>query len=77
MADIAREHLDVEIERLERTRSMLRHLAGAIESGPREKGGETYKRDAMDALLHGADLARDRKVNMLHVAHIYDEMTKR
>lgn len=56
---------------------MLLHLADAIESGPREKGGETYKRDAMEALMHGADLARDRKVNLLHVAHIYDEMKNR
>jgi hypothetical protein len=26
----------------------------------------------MDALMHGAELARDRKINLLHVAHIYD-----
>ena len=72
MADLAREHLDADIDRAQITHSMLKHLADAIEHGPSQKGGETYQEDAIDALLHGAELARDRKINLLHVAQVYD-----
>lgn len=50
---------------------MLTHLADAIENGPR--GRETYQGDAIEALLHGAEIAADRVECLEHVAEIYDE----
>lgn len=70
--DVARQHLDVEIQRTEATRSMLKHLADAIEHGPSQTRGETYQSDAIEALTHGAELARDRVVNLKHCGRIYD-----
>lgn len=70
--DAARKQLDVEIARTESTRSMLTHLADAIENGPR--GRETYQGDAIEALLHGAELAADRVECLGHVADTYDRM---
>jgi hypothetical protein len=72
MADLAREQLDLDIERARTTGEMLKHLADAIEHGPKQRGGESYQGDAIEALMHGAELARDRKINLLHVAHVYD-----
>ena len=72
MADNARDQLDEDIQRADNTRSMLLHMADAIEHGRPQKRGETYQTDAIDALTHGAELARDRKVNLMHVAHVYD-----
>jgi hypothetical protein len=68
--DPARQHLDEEIARTESTRSMLTHLADAIENGPR--GRETYQGDAIEALLHGAEIAERSIENLEHVAEIYD-----
>lgn len=73
MADVAREHLDADIDRAESTRTMLLHMADAIENGRQQRRGETYQDDAVEALRHGAELARDRKINLLHVAQVYDE----
>lgn len=71
--DLARQHLDSDIERAERTRTMLNHLADAVRHGPdQQRGGETYQGDAIDAMLHGAELARDRKANLEHCAVVYD-----
>lgn len=72
MADVAREHLDADIERAEHTRTMLLHMADAILNGRPQRRGETYQDDAVDALRHGVELARDRKINLLHVAQVYD-----
>lgn len=49
---------------------MLTHLADAIENGPR--GRETYQGDAIEALLHGAQIAERSIENLEHVAEIYD-----
>lgn len=51
---------------------MLSHLADAIEHGPSQTRGETYQSDAVEALLHGSDLARDRIQNLKHCGRIYD-----
>lgn len=51
---------------------MLAHLADAIEHGPSQTRGETYQSDAIEALLHGSELARDRVFNLKHCARIYD-----
>jgi len=52
---------------------MLKHLADAIKHGPtQQRGGETYQDEAIDALLHGSELARDRKANLEHCAVVYD-----
>lgn len=72
MMDVARQHLDVEIQRTESTRTMLKHLADAIEHGPSQSRGETYQADAIEALLHGSELARDRVQNLKHCGRIYD-----
>lgn len=50
---------------------MLSHLADAIENGPR--GRETYQGDAIEALLHGAEIAADRVECLEHVAEIWDD----
>jgi hypothetical protein len=71
--DAARQHLDADISRAERTASMLEHLADVVENGPRQAPGATYKEEATDALLHGAELARESRVNLMHCAQIYDE----
>lgn len=72
--DVARQHLDADIERADRTAKMLAHLADAIEHGPdRQRGGETYQEEAIDALKHGSTLARKERCNLIHVALIYDE----
>lgn len=52
---------------------MLQHLADVVENGPRQSPGATYQEEAIDALMHGAELARDRRVNLMHVGHLYDE----
>lgn len=67
-----RQQLDAEIQRTQTTAQLLTHLADAVEHGPRSGRSETYQEDAVDALLHGAEVVRDRYVNLLHVAHIYD-----
>ncbi len=72
MADNARQQLDHDIDRADSTRKMLDHLADAIASGPKQQRGETYQADAIEALRDGAAYARDRKINLLHVAHVYD-----
>lgn len=72
MADVARDDLDRQIFEADTAGKMLTHLADAIDAGPAQRGGETYQRDAIQALEYGAQLARDRKVNLLHVAYIYD-----
>lgn len=71
MTDTAREHLTAEIDRADATCKMLRHLAKVVEDQP-QRSGETYRGDAMGALLHGAELAKESKRNLLHVAEVYD-----
>lgn len=72
--DLARQHLDADIQRADRTRSMLEHLADAVRNGPdQQRGGETYQDEAIDALKHGAALARRERANLRHVAALYDE----
>lgn len=71
--DQARQHLNADIQRAERTRSMLKHLADAVLHGPdQQRGGETYQDDAIDALEHGALLAKRERENLEHVAVLYD-----
>lgn len=70
--DAARQQLDAEIQRTQTTAKLLTHLADAVEHGPRAGRSETYQEDAVDALVHGAEIVRDRYVNLLHVAHICD-----
>lgn len=74
--DPCRQHLDVEIERTESTRSMLTHLADAIEHGPSQSRGETYQTDAIEALEHGAELAGQKVANLKHCAAIYDKLVE-
>lgn len=76
--DVARQHLDADIERADNTAKMLAHLADAIEHGPdQQRAGESYQDEAIDALKHGATLARKERVNLIHVAMIYDEKVSR
>lgn len=72
--DAARKQLDADIDRADRTNSMLAHLAAVVDHAPvnPQTGSAGYSADALDALLHGAELARDRKANLKHVARIYD-----
>lgn len=53
---------------------MLAHLADAIENGPKQTRGETYQTEAVDALEHGAELARQKVANLKHCAAIYDRL---
>lgn len=52
---------------------MLNHLADTIEAEAPQRGGETYRDEMVDALRHGAEIVRDRHVNLMHVAQIWDE----
>lgn len=71
--DPARTNLDADIARADRTASMLKHLADAVKHGPdQQRGGETYQDEAIDALLHGSTLARRERINLIHVAALYD-----
>ena len=72
--DVARTQRDKDIERAERTRSMLEHLAHVVEDAPvtPRPGQAAYSADALDALLHGAELASKEKRNLKHVGRLYD-----
>ncbi len=73
MVDVARTKLDEDIARVDETRSMLEHMADVIENeGPPQRGGETYKDDAVAALRHGAQIAAQSRKNLKAVAMIYD-----
>lgn len=67
----AREWLDAEIERTEQTGDMFVYMATAVRDMP-QVGGETYRADCIGALLHGAEIVRSHKINLLHVAFMYD-----
>lgn len=69
--DAARQQLQADIERVERTRSMLVHLADVVDEAPQRSRGN-YAFEARDALLHASEIAADRKQNLKHVARIYD-----
>lgn len=72
--DAAREAEAQEILRAERTSSMLSHLAQAVEDGPGSKESVTYPRDAIEALLHGSQLAAEAALNSRHCVAIYDRL---
>lgn len=67
----AREKYEYEIERIKNTRSMLIHLAQAIEDAP-QKRGESFRDEMIAALLHASEIVRDRHINSLHVAQLWD-----
>jgi hypothetical protein len=75
--DAARQHLEADIARADTTAKMLDHLADVVHHGPSKSQGATYQEDAGDALMHGAELARESSVNLRHVARIYDELVAR
>ena len=72
VADIARNKLDEDIAHYIRTEDMLRHLAHAIETAPKKRG-ETYPRDAIEALTTAERVVREHRHNMEHVRAIYDD----
>lgn len=53
---------------------MLEHLASVVDHAPVKPGAGSagYSADALDALLHGAELAARDRQNLKHVARIYD-----
>lgn len=51
---------------------MLEHLADVVETGVAQEYGDTYRTDALDALLVARDVVEQHRSNMEHVRAIYD-----
>lgn len=68
----ARETLEDEIRRVEETRKMLLELAGTIELGPPQRGGETWKDETLMALKHAASIVLRHRQNLEHCGEMWD-----
>lgn len=71
--DPCRQQLDIEIDRVAATATMLDHLARVVEEGPGTNRRTAYQSDAVEALLHGAEIARNYRESLRHCAEIYDD----